>query len=304
MAHRRDSFVFLVLAGSTSSCLANGDDMLSLVQQSLRRILLEPTVPPANPPQASCNYLERALIKQQLRAFALGRSLEEAICHTATEGEECYRHVKWAMTDGYKSHPELYNIRGLHYDSTFEDFQQYLYSVGHKSCDRPCWANMTVRNEEFEADVVFANLPSMCKVNLTNAWGINFDQLAECVQNFLKLSPQCTSCGTALLKDFAGADIFNLGCLPACQPMTIACKMTQPARVPTGDCLEKASACLECARPAVLKFHQCVGSPQSEQVELLAASHSEGLQNASEVNTTEVNLRHLNTVVQLVQPPS
>ena len=34
--------------------------------------------------------------------------IQEDECHTAVEGEECYKHVMWAMTTGIKENPENY----------------------------------------------------------------------------------------------------------------------------------------------------------------------------------------------------
>lgn len=235
-------------------------DAVSLVQHVLKR----------DTGQANCTDIERAMIKQSMRAFALGRSIEESICHTAMEGEDCHRHVLWVMTQGYNSHPELYEFRGLRRNSTFEDYQSYLHTLGHASCARPCKAGMTVRSQEFREDVIFANLPPECMRNMTTPIGVNHSQFARCLQALLQISPQCADCGSRLFRSFAGADIFDMGCLPRCQPMAAACQVSDAAAVvPTGDCLRAAGVCLDCVKPAAASFHRCAGAAEDEQLEIL-----------------------------------
>eukprot|EP00928_Gymnodinium_smaydae_P031050 TRINITY_DN22919_c1_g2_i3.p1 TRINITY_DN22919_c1_g2~~TRINITY_DN22919_c1_g2_i3.p1 ORF type:complete len:596 (-),score=109.82 TRINITY_DN22919_c1_g2_i3:548-2335(-) len=57
-------------------------------------------------------------------------------CHTSRHGEECYRHVRWAMKHGYRQHPEWYP--GLHRWSSFTDFQFALHRGGDGQCPMPC----------------------------------------------------------------------------------------------------------------------------------------------------------------------
>ncbi|CAJ1394467.1 unnamed protein product [Effrenium voratum] len=73
-----------------------------------------------------------------MRKFYEDKGYYVAECEDAKKGDACYRDVIWAMREGIKRHPEWY--RGLTPDSSFEDFQGYLYRtspVGH-SCKPPC----------------------------------------------------------------------------------------------------------------------------------------------------------------------
>jgi hypothetical protein len=72
------------------------------------------------------------------RKSALHNFYEEnaTSCHTAVQGEECYKHVRWAMTEGIYSRPELYP--GLKPTSSFAAFQDVVRR-DHPSCERPCF---------------------------------------------------------------------------------------------------------------------------------------------------------------------
>ncbi|CAK0813215.1 unnamed protein product, partial [Prorocentrum cordatum] len=59
-----------------------------------------------------------------------------ASCHTAAPGEECYGHVAWAKQDGIRDDPEWYP--NLSPESSFEDFQEHLWTNGLHECPRPC----------------------------------------------------------------------------------------------------------------------------------------------------------------------
>jgi len=59
-------------------------------------------------------------------------------CHSATQGEECYASVEWAMTTGIHEHPAWFP--GLTTSSSFRDFQDLYFREGHSNCPRPCSA--------------------------------------------------------------------------------------------------------------------------------------------------------------------
>jgi hypothetical protein len=59
-----------------------------------------------------------------------------ATCHTAVPGEECYGHAAWAHQEGIRSSPQWYP--GLSLESSFEDFQEHLWTNGLYECERPC----------------------------------------------------------------------------------------------------------------------------------------------------------------------
>lgn len=57
-------------------------------------------------------------------------------CHTTVKGEECYEHVRWAMTVGIKEHPAWYP--GLTEDGAFVEFQDRARWNPENKCPRPC----------------------------------------------------------------------------------------------------------------------------------------------------------------------
>jgi len=59
-------------------------------------------------------------------------------CHTATQAEECFGHVVWAMEYGIYTYPEWYP--GLSSWSTFVEFQASMHASGHAygTCPQPC----------------------------------------------------------------------------------------------------------------------------------------------------------------------
>lgn len=61
---------------------------------------------------------------------------EPVVCHTAVQGEECHKHVKWAMEVGIVQMPEVYT--GLTAESPFKKFQDFMYRSHHGSCPTPC----------------------------------------------------------------------------------------------------------------------------------------------------------------------
>merc|ERR1719356_339996 len=63
----------------------------------------------------------------------------EGQCHTAAEGEECFRHTTWAMNTGTTVFPPWYPAALLK-GASFEDFQAWLHQIHHGSCPRPCTA--------------------------------------------------------------------------------------------------------------------------------------------------------------------
>jgi len=60
---------------------------------------------------------------------------EQKDCHTTLEGEDCFGHVRWAMTLGMSLHREWYE--DLDRSSSFEDFQQMLHKRKPDICKLP-----------------------------------------------------------------------------------------------------------------------------------------------------------------------
>jgi len=71
-------------------------------------------------------------------ATSSGAVAEKTPCHTAVEeeGDDCYIHVKWALTSGIQRFPDWYP--SLSSASTFEEFQAFLHQKGHGGCPAPC----------------------------------------------------------------------------------------------------------------------------------------------------------------------
>lgn len=67
---------------------------------------------------------------------AKAKSMPAMPCHTSVEGEECYKEVQWAMTDGINGHPEWYP--GLTPYSTPERFQEVVHQNNPEKCPLPC----------------------------------------------------------------------------------------------------------------------------------------------------------------------
>jgi len=65
------------------------------------------------------------------------------VCHTAVEGEECFKATKWAMDHGINLHPDWYPH--LTSSSPFEAFQAHLFSLKFHTCPEPCPAYSTSR---------------------------------------------------------------------------------------------------------------------------------------------------------------
>lgn len=59
------------------------------------------------------------------------------LCHTAEPGEDCHRHVSWAMEMGIRVMPESYPSF-LTKDSSFKEFQTWMWRIHHGSCLPPC----------------------------------------------------------------------------------------------------------------------------------------------------------------------
>jgi len=57
-------------------------------------------------------------------------------CHTAIEGDMCYRHVMWVKNVGIKKHPRRFE--GLTQHSSVEDIQYRLHPVARDHCLLPC----------------------------------------------------------------------------------------------------------------------------------------------------------------------
>jgi len=91
--------------------------------------------------------------KPHLRAAESGLVTLDAAnfgqCHTAVEGEPCYKDVRWAMTDGIINHPEWYSTScsTLTPDASFEEFQVCVYRINQTKCALPCSRKKAVVEE-------------------------------------------------------------------------------------------------------------------------------------------------------------
>jgi len=63
-------------------------------------------------------------------------------CRTALPGEDCYIQTLWAKNQGIYEHPEWYG--SLTKSSSFESFQNYLRTVQHADCPKPCMGNEAI----------------------------------------------------------------------------------------------------------------------------------------------------------------
>jgi len=100
----------------------------------------------ATPPDAGCRgetchaasaeVLRRDHAFIQHSAVHVRHSQQEEACHTAEDGEECFRHVLWAMGFGIHRRPEWYG--NLTVTSSFEDFQLHLNRHSFWNCSKPC----------------------------------------------------------------------------------------------------------------------------------------------------------------------
>ncbi|CAK0886955.1 unnamed protein product [Prorocentrum cordatum] len=60
----------------------------------------------------------------------------DAGCEDASEGSLCHHSVTWLRESGFARHPEWYP--GLSSDTSFEDVQMILHSLGKAECKKPC----------------------------------------------------------------------------------------------------------------------------------------------------------------------
>lgn len=74
----------------------------------------------------------------------------ERDCHTAVNGEACYKGVSWAMKDGIRTHPDWYN--GLNASSSFEEFQAAIHRTSPRDCPRPCGASKGASSPGVDSD--------------------------------------------------------------------------------------------------------------------------------------------------------
>ncbi|CAK0883593.1 unnamed protein product, partial [Prorocentrum cordatum] len=86
---------------------------------------------------------EFSSVRKPRSGAAAGADGAEEACRTALEGEPCYLEVRWAMRTGIHRHPTWYV--GLSERSSFEDFQEFIYSARRDApCRRPCARAATV----------------------------------------------------------------------------------------------------------------------------------------------------------------
>eukprot|EP00438_Fugacium_kawagutii_P023792 Skav231621 [mRNA] locus=scaffold1638:255757:267802:+ [translate_table: standard] len=57
-------------------------------------------------------------------------------CHTAVEGDRCFREIEWARNVGMRHHPEWYP--NLTLNSSIVDFQKFLFENYPGKCPIPC----------------------------------------------------------------------------------------------------------------------------------------------------------------------
>jgi hypothetical protein len=76
-------------------------------------------------------------------------------CQTAVVGDECYSDVDTAMNELFAKRPEDYP--GFSQDSTFDEFQAFLFFQGHSNCALPCDASAVkvarARNEKWKLEL-------------------------------------------------------------------------------------------------------------------------------------------------------
>jgi len=65
------------------------------------------------------------------------KEVKSKSCHTASVGEECYRHTAWARDIGISLRPDIYPD-DLSSESSMEDFQAWLHQIHHGGCQMPC----------------------------------------------------------------------------------------------------------------------------------------------------------------------
>jgi len=64
------------------------------------------------------------------------QSNSEGSCHTAVQGELCWKEVQWAKSTGIHRYPRWY--RGLSASSSWEQFQQKVHEDKPQKCPPPC----------------------------------------------------------------------------------------------------------------------------------------------------------------------
>lgn len=80
---------------------------------------------------------------------------QEAPCHIAQKGEECYTSVIEAMVSGIRQHPETFP--GITKESSFEDFQDALHNDPDlTTCPRPCSCRTAKTGESCYQHVMWA----------------------------------------------------------------------------------------------------------------------------------------------------
>lgn len=130
-------------------------------------------------------------IKQEAAA-----SLAFKICHTTLPGEECHDHVRYAMLQGIRAHPQTYP--GLLASSSFEEFQMLLHQKREGNCPAPCglraWCHTSTKGEECHSRVQWvmgrgmAESPGLYPVQLLNAdfravqWYLHRNEVGLCPQ--------------------------------------------------------------------------------------------------------------------------
>jgi len=111
------------------------------------------------------------------------------VCHTSIPGEECYGHVSWAQQHGIKQNPDVYE--GLTVESSFEDFQAYLYRAGHGNCPEPCPA---------AAQRTAARSPAVCHTAVAGE---------ECFAHVLQAAAACLKEEPACYAGLAAGTLFE-----------------------------------------------------------------------------------------------
>jgi len=77
----------------------------------------------------------------------------DADCEDASEGSLCHHSVTWLRESGFARHPEWYP--GLSSDTSFEDVQMILHSLGKAECKKPCeHAPATYTAKQDDTDVL------------------------------------------------------------------------------------------------------------------------------------------------------
>lgn len=105
------------------------------------------------------------------------------------------------------------------------------------------------------AAAAIASEPSCSALKVVTPFGLSPKHLGECMQASQKISAPCSTCHVKLFQGLLGKN-FDRGCRATCDVLPAFCQIPK-AR----ECRAATSDCLQCARPHLGHFLQCVGLP-------------------------------------------